>query len=87
MPDPLLREAARERSGLPASVCVEWDVDFAPAEHALGEIVGGVANEMKYGHDVSSPVCLQLTFSPSMKASVRARASLSVNCCGGDFIK
>ena len=82
-----MRELPGRRFSLTMPIRIQPDVDLASGQYAVDQIVRGMTDEIKRGHDVSLPVACQLTFSPSMKASVRSRASPSVNCCGGDFMK
>jgi hypothetical protein len=54
-------------------------------QHALDETVGGMPDqEERRRHET---VGSDVQFLPSMKRMVRSRASLSVNCWGGDFMK
>ncbi len=52
------------------------------SENARAENVKSMADE-KEGRHPSDPV----QFAPSINFRVRSRASLSENCCGGDFMK
>ena len=47
------------------------------------ERLRGMADEKEHGHDRR----LAAPRPPAMKLSVRSRASASVNCSGGDFMK
>jgi hypothetical protein len=78
------RQAVREMPGLRPAPCAEPDIECAANQDPIDQVMNRMPYE-KNGRGQSARSLPQL--SPVMKASVRLRASASVNCCGGDFMK
>ena len=70
---------------LPLAIRSKRHARHAAAQGVADPVVRGVADEIKGRRHLSGPRAARP--SPAMKRAVRSRASLSVNCCGGDFMK
>ena len=82
-PDP--RHSRREPRRLTPSFRGKAHTGSAAGQDASEMAVISVAHEVEYGRHWR--VALLGTPSPAMKLNVRRRASSSVNCSGGDFMK
>jgi hypothetical protein len=82
----LALQARGEARGLRPAGFPEAHARHAAAEHMGEPVVGGVADEehRRGRHDI---LRVRAGSSPAMKLRVRSRASLSVYCSGGDFMK
>ena len=82
--DRLAREALGDASRLRPPRFAERHPRHAAAQDAIDQVVGGMSDEEEHGgHGFS---VRRLGLAP-MKRIVRSRASVSVNCSGGDFMK
>ena len=76
-------EPSRQSLGLSAPLDVQDHSRLTSRDRSAEQIVGAVTHEEYAGHRATRLG----RASSRMKYSVRSRASSSVNCCGGDFMK
>jgi hypothetical protein len=77
--------ALRQPCGLRQTGLAKHDASGPASKKAADVVMRGVPDKEEGGGHSAAPS--SSSSSPAMKRNVRSRASASVNCCGGDFMK